>query len=168
MTPIKHLLVAALLPVLALPVMAGPGDARDLGDMASNLLMSTQTAHDDAIGAFRFDAPQIDPDFISGLQRFGVLSSQIAADIDAKDGPKDLGCIYRGMAEETDVQLQALSASHTGADQAAALERLISMLDDAMMVSEAAARALSSETPDEGSITVGSCSASPVTGKVTD
>ncbi|MDP3738444.1 MAG: hypothetical protein Q8R02_13705 [Hyphomonadaceae bacterium] len=71
------------------------------------------------------------------LQRFGMSASRLSLEIDKTGGPTDLRCIFRGMAEETDVQLKAASNAATGAQQAVALDRLSHMLQDAVEIAPA-------------------------------
>jgi hypothetical protein len=78
------------------------------------------------------------PDLVTDLQRFGLNATRLSADIDAHGGPIDLRCIFRGMAEETDVQLKAAATATTGAQQADALDRLSHMLRDAAEIAPAA------------------------------
>ena len=71
------------------------------------------------------------------LQRFGLAASRLSLEIDQRGGPVDLRCIFRGMAEETDVQLKLASSATTGTAQAAALSRLLHMLKDAVQITPA-------------------------------
>lgn len=77
-------------------------------------------------------------DLVDGLHRFGFNTARLATEIDARRGAADLRCIFRGMAEETDVQLKAAATAPTGAQQAAALLRLSGMLRDAAEIVPAA------------------------------
>jgi hypothetical protein len=78
-------------------------------------------------------------DLVSGLQIFGLNAARLAADLDSSGGASDLRCIFRGMAEETDVQLNAIASAKTGAQQAEALRRLSGMLRDATEIAPALA-----------------------------
>ena len=77
------------------------------------------------------------PALVGDLQRFAVAASRLSLEIDQRDGPKDLRCIFRGMAEETDVQLNAASVATTGTAQSVALSRLSHMLKDAVEIAPA-------------------------------
>jgi len=74
---------------------------------------------------------------VGDLQRFAVAASRLSLEIDQRGGPTDLRCIFRSMAEETDVQLKAASAAQTGAAQSIALSRLSHMLKDAVEIAPA-------------------------------
>ena len=74
------------------------------------------------------------------LQRFGRTATRLSTSgSDDAPLPEDLGCIFRGMAEETDVQLSAFSGDTSEASRMQAEERLSKMLEDAVSVGEAAA-----------------------------
>ena len=79
----------------------------------------------------------LDSAHTGSLQLWGLNASRLAADINARKGADDLACIFRGMAEETDAQLQAASSAKTGAARAAALRKLSFMLRDAIEVAPA-------------------------------
>lgn len=77
------------------------------------------------------------------LERFGRTATRLSTSGSEETPlPEDLGCIFRGMAEETDVQLTAFANASTGDDRQAAEERLDKMLEDAISVGEAAALVL--------------------------
>lgn len=79
----------------------------------------------------------LDPHVVADLQKLAVNASQLSIRIDAGGGPTDLRCIFRGMAEETDVQLKAAAAAPTNTVQADALARISHMLDDAVLIAPA-------------------------------
>jgi hypothetical protein len=74
---------------------------------------------------------------ISDLQRFGLAASRLSVEIDQRGGPTDLRCIFRGMAEETNLQLKATSTASTGTAQSQALSRLSHTLKDAVEIAPA-------------------------------
>lgn len=161
MISISRVLTLVICVLLAAPAWAGPRDARDQGALAQDLLTAVELAQANAAAAYNRPAPEFDPELATQLQRFGYLAFRLATEIDQSGGPADLACIHRGMAEETDVQLGAISDAKTGSDQAQAFDRLISMLDDAVMVSEATARALKDPDPANArSPAIGTCPAS--------
>lgn len=147
------------------PAQAGPQEARHLQAQATHLLSDAHTTLDHALSAPALSPPEPSPAFISGLQTFGLAASRLSLDLENAGGPQDMRCIFRGMAEETGVQLDAIMQAQTGAEQADALERIISMLDDAGLVAKAAALSLQaleetgadSEHPTP--TTIGSCPA---------
>ena len=77
------------------------------------------------------------PALVSDLQRFSLAASRLSVEIDQRSGPKDLRCIFRGMAEETAKQLDAAAKATTGGDQAKAYARLTHMLKDAVEIAPA-------------------------------
>ncbi len=92
--------------------------------------------------------------YITDLERFALTASKLGSWNDARTGARDLGCIFRGMAEEAELQLDALENPTSDAGQAAALRRLITMFDDAQTIAAAAAaaaRAGITETPANAS-----------------
>ncbi len=72
------------------------------------------------------------------ISRFGRIAGRLAEDADASDVSDDLGCIFRGMSEESRVQLEAIANAVSESDFTTARKRLLSMLEDAVLVSEAA------------------------------
>ena len=79
--------------------------------------------------------------YITDLERFALTASKLGSWNDERTGARDLGCIFRGMAEEAELQLDALENPKSDTGQAAALRRLITMFDDAQTISAAAASA---------------------------
>jgi len=120
----------------ALPARADtlPGQARA---EAARLLVQVNTAQAAAKAKAGLKPAPLEPAMISDLQRFGLAASRLSVEIDQRGGPVDLRCIFRGMAEETDVQLKAASAAATGAAQSQALGRLSHMLKDAVEIAPA-------------------------------
>ena len=154
-------LALALFAPLA-PAQAGPQEAQRLQTQAALLLDNARISLDTALSAPALAPPDLSPAFVAGLQAFGLAASRLSLEIENAGGPQDMRCIFRGMAEETGAQLDAMMLAHTGADQAAALERIVSMLDDAKLVARAAALSLqaASETDAPATdITIGSCPA---------
>lgn len=99
---------------------------------------------------------------VGDLQRFAVAASRLSLEIDQRGGPTDLRCIFRGMAEETDVQLKTVSAASTGTAQSTALSRLSHMLKDAVAIAPAVGGGPASQTKTAvnlKSAAAGKCSA---------
>lgn len=158
----RALVLIAFIGAFVLPALAAPADARDWGTLAVDLRDMAEgfQAEADAHSALEAAAPP--PALRSGLQRFGVSSSRLSKEMTGYDGAKDLVCIFRGMAEETDLQLKALMKAETGADQSEALTRLVMMLDDAAHVGEAAARVMeTAQRVDPVEVLAGACEAAP-------
>ena len=122
------------------------------GALASPELARSWSAQAETLGTELKTSPPVLPDrLISDLKRFGRISTRLS-----KSGteeipiPKDLGCIFRGMAEETKNQLAALETATSDDERLAAEERLEDMLDDAVSVGLAAALVLEGKTPELG------------------
>ncbi len=159
----SHALKAIILTLafgVSTPLALGDAqDARVFGVTAAQLLETAKMAEGDALAYPSLNAPEMSQGFISDLQRFGISAARLSREIKEIDGPEDFQCIFRGMAKETGDQLNAISTAQTGADQADALKRLVTMLDDAVMVSEATARTFEGKAPAiDSSTIIGSCS----------
>lgn len=105
---------------------------------ALRLAPQVETARQSAAARSALPARPLPVELVSGLQQFGFNTARLSLEIDGRKGPADLRCIFRGMAEETDVQLRAAGSAATGADQAGALTRISHMLRDAAAVAPAA------------------------------
>jgi len=103
------------------------------------------------------EAP-LDAAYIDETITFASTAMQLGSWIDTTDSAKDFGCIFRGMAEEADVQLTEVEEAVTKADRVAALSRLTVMFDDAQTIAAAAAHAARSGAPVKGA-EVASCAA---------
>ena len=79
--------------------------------------------------------------FAEDLAIFAGTALKLGSWSDAQAGASDFGCIFRGMAEEADVQLSELEGATTTSQKSAALSRLIAMFDDAQAIAAAAAHA---------------------------
>lgn len=98
--------------------------------------------------------------FALDVYRFGRTSADLARWIDQSDGPNDLGCIFRGMAKESETQLISLETDFDLLAQRDSLTRLAGMFADAEIISIAAQR----RSPSTGRVVAtlkGSCSAQP-------
>lgn len=125
------LLCASLSPV----ALASPDLAETWGAKASDLYGSTLVMLDTGTSSDLAD------DYIIGVERFAVTATRLGTWNDNSHGPADFGCIFRGMAEEAELQLDALETATSATDREAALKRLIGMFDDAQAISAAAAHA---------------------------
>ena len=76
--------------------------------------------------------------FALDVYRFGRTSADLAVWIDDTKGPNDLGCIFRGMAAESEKQLQTLETSTDIQPRRESLRRLASVFADAEMIAIAA------------------------------
>ena len=98
------------------------------------------------------ESAEISDTFALDVYRFGRTSADLARWIDHSNGPGDLGCIFRGMAAESETQLIELESPATGSDQRESLRRLAEMFADAEIIAIAAqrrasARAVGVHTP---------------------
>ncbi len=145
----RRLLFIAALALAATGVLhAAPSAAQPpagIATEAARLNVQVKAAQAEAARRPALKPSPLGAGLVSDLQVFGMSASRIALDISARGGPQDLGCIFRGMAGETDAQLSAIANASTGAQQAAALDRLSRMLRDAEEIAPAAAKAMAAE-----------------------
>lgn len=75
---------------------------------------------------------------VNDLKRFGRVAGKLAnAGTDSNPLPSDLACIFRGMEEETTLQLSVLARTRNDAEAEDAKKRLLMMLQDAQVVGRA-------------------------------
>ena len=144
----KRLLLALLL-LLAPEAGASPELADQFGLKASGLYEDTVAA----ANALRSggDADLLE-DYIDELSVFAGTALKLGSWSDAQAGASDFGCIFRGMAAESETQLIELESPATGSDQRESLRRLAEMFADAEIIAIAAqrrasARAVGVHTP---------------------
>lgn len=131
----KRLLTSCLLLFLPLSAQASTDLAQQWGKEAGRL--SSQTV--DMMLAIDLGEDLILTDqFALDVYRFGRTSADLAVWIDDSKGPNDLGCIFRGMAAESETQLQTLESSTETQPQRESLRRLASVFADAEMIAIAA------------------------------
>lgn len=133
----KRLALLALALVLAAPAW-GENLGRVVQSEAARLRSDVDAAKSRAMKLPALKPKALAPELVLDLQRFGLTATRLSVEIDQRGGPTDLRCIFRGMAEETDMQLKAVAAASTGAMQADALTRLSHMLRDAEEIAPAA------------------------------
>lgn len=140
----KRLITAACLAALPFTASASPELAADWGIKAGDLRDETASyiAVLDRTGTI--DIPH---DFEIEIERFAMAAGRLGSWIDGNDGPSDLGCIFRGMAEEGEVQLDALSEAETPRARHESLVRLATMFSDAEIIAVAATHASGHQTP---------------------
>lgn len=127
------------LALLAAPIVASatPEMAKQWGAEAADLRERTA----DLISEIDIGGtPAIDDIYELDVYRFGRSSAGLAIWIDNSDGPKDLACIFRGMAAESEAQLLSLEDMSDKLQSREALRRLSTMFADAEMISSAAQR----------------------------
>lgn len=132
-----RILACLFLAVLPLSAHANSDLARQWGQEASRL--SVETAN--FIYALDVgETAEISDSFALDVYRFGRTSADLAKWIDTANGPNDLGCIFRGMASESEDQLIALDSKRDVLQRRESLRRLAAMFADAEMIAIAAQR----------------------------
>ncbi len=145
---IARMIVAAAL-VLATQSASAETLAKTLELRAKALLPAVTSLQQTAARRAALPAQPLDAKVVSGLEGFAMDASRLSRDADAA-GVIDLRCIFRGMTEETGVQLEAAGKAKTGTEQAAALARLVHMLKDAAEIAPAADGAIAPpKRPDD-------------------
>ena len=104
----KRILLAIAAAALPFSAAASPELAGDWGLKAGDLREQTASLIEKLDTSGKAD---ITPAFETEIERFAYAATQLGRWIDGNDGPSDLGCIFRGMAEEGIVQLDALEDS---------------------------------------------------------
>lgn len=132
---LKPLLLAAAL-ASASPVALCETLAQSVETRARALLPVIQTLEDSAANRAALPANALDRGVVSSLEQFALDASRLSREAD-EAGAADLRCIFRGMAEETSVQLDAAARARTGTEQKAPLRRLAHMLKDAVQIAPA-------------------------------
>ncbi|MEM9055141.1 MAG: hypothetical protein AAGB16_07435 [Pseudomonadota bacterium] len=132
----KRLLLAFGLLALPVTAQASPEEAQIWGQDAAKLEIQTSQLIK-VIDMGRKTAPS--EDYILGLSRFGRSASNLAVWNDRESGPADLGCIFRGMATESETQTLSLLEQTDALEARDTLKRLESMFSDAQLIAKAAA-----------------------------
>ncbi len=134
----KRLALSLLCLVAAPMASASPELAHSWSAKAGDLYLQTA---EHMRGAKHGGKHSLDAGYVVELERFAYTASRLGAWNDAESGAKDLGCIFRGMAEDVEVQLDALIDAPAPRDKITALKRLSALLDDAQQIGPAAASA---------------------------
>jgi len=151
----KRLFACLLLSAMPMSANASPELAETWGARAA-LLYEDTTA---MLSLARAGEPTlVDEVYIDEMITFASTATKLGSWSDSSGAAADFGCIFRGMAEEADVQLAEMEEAETKADRVAALSRLTVMFDDAQTIAAAAAHAARSGAPVKGA-EVGSCAA---------
>ena len=130
-----------------------PGALADETDLAREWGAKAGFLYEDTAAGLQGGA--LPPRYEDDLMRFAVTADRLGAWIDATGRPHDLGCIFRGMADEAELQLSQLQTPST---RTAALRRLATMFNDAENIGLAASYAQSGAETDAPM----SCPANPV------
>ena len=152
----KRLIASLILSALPFSASASPDLARDWGMRASTLYQET-------VGLLESDGDLSDvpESYQTEIARFALTAGRLGSWIDGSGGPSDLGCIFRGMAQEGETQLSALENAETPGAREQSLKRLATMFSDAESIGAAAA--LSQGDPEAMPQHTGSgtCAANP-------
>lgn len=135
---LKHLLCATILLCGSATAAASPETAEHWGTQASDIYQDVSQmlrGVDDRVYV------GIPSEFEAKIVRFASTASHLAVWTDETQASPDLGCIYRGMAEEAEVQLIALEDAQSAKSYQAALKRIAAMADDAQSIAVASAHA---------------------------
>ncbi|MDQ7018391.1 MAG: hypothetical protein Q9M33_04410 [Robiginitomaculum sp.] len=96
-------------------------------------------------------------EFARRIDAFSTHAAALSARIDAMGGPKDLRCIYRGMAEDAKKRLTALHHAKNAGEQAAVLKDMDALFMDASEVTPKDKAAFADRHDGDG----GQCQAAP-------
>ena len=154
-------LAFALAVMIAPAASASPELAEQFGAKAQGLYMQTVEVANVLIST---ENANISDEYIDELAVFAGTAIKLGNWSDAQAGASDFGCIFRGMAEEADVQLMELEEATTPAEKRAALSRLIAMFDDAQAIAAAASHAARRAEAEKGGsfvATAPSCATNP-------
>lgn len=156
----KRLLVTLSL-VIAPLAHASPELAEQFGVKAGGLYQETVAFADQMRMGGNADLSEA---YVEELAIFAGTALKLGSWSDAHAGASDFGCIFRGMAEEADVQLTELEEATSTSQKSAALSRLIAMFDDAQSIAAAAAHAARRAETEKGGNRIAaapSCAANP-------
>lgn len=120
--------------IAALTLAAGPAFAQQDPEPSKELAAAYRTLSFEARrleAAVRYGDPS--PRLGVELTAFAGRAAELAAKIEAEDGPADLGCIYRGIAEDVALRGQAMSRKDAVLAHDERVE-LAAVLDDASEV----------------------------------
>lgn len=154
----KRLLCALVLAAVPFSAAASPQLANEWGAKASELYGETVTLLNASEAGDTITVPDT---YEVEIGRFAVMAGRLGSWIDGNDGPSDLGCIFRGMAQEGEVQLDALDSASNQAEIETGLKRLATMFSDAEIIAAAAAQSDGEDVPVAARPTATSCAANP-------
>ncbi len=140
----KRLVLAIAAAALPFCASASPELAGDWGVKASGLYQDTVSLIADVETSGETAIPR---DYEVAIERFAMTASNLGHWVDGDGGPSDLGCIFRGMAEEGEVQLMALYEADSPRETRSSLIRLAAMFSDAEIIAAAAMHASDHDAP---------------------
>ncbi len=131
----KRLLACFAILFFPLAAHASPELAKQWGDAAGELReLSADLMGEVDMGL----TPELDADYEVDVYRFGRTSAGLAVWIDSSKGPSDLGCIFRGMAAESEQQVVKLHDMSDPLETRETLYRLTKMFEDAQAIARSA------------------------------
>ncbi len=135
---LKHIICALTLSLSAPLAAASPDTAENWGLQASEIYAEANAMMAD-IDQRTFS--EVSTGFEDRLVRFAATATHLGGWTDDTQNAPDLGCIYRGMAEEAELQLIKIENAASYAELKAALTRIATMADDAQSIAVASAHA---------------------------
>lgn len=156
----KRLMIALSL-VIAPAANASPELAEQFGVKAKGLYNQTVEVTN---ALHKGGDTELSAAYVDELMVFAGTALKLGSWSDSQAGASDFGCIFRGMAEEADVQLSQLEEAESAKAKREALARLVAMFDDAQSIAAAASHAARRiETEKGGSYIAAapSCPANP-------
>lgn len=142
--------------LVALPALFSLSPAAASPDLARSWSQHAGVLYGETVNLLETD--EVPADYQREVARFSVGAARLAKWVDAEGGPADFACIFRGMAEEADVQLRALKGK-TRPD--APLMRLAVLFHDAEGLALAALSATERGETAPSPAGTASCSADP-------
>lgn len=134
--------LSCLIAALAAPALAEDGALSETYRAMSENGAALQSRAEAAMAG---DASKQDLEAL--LAHFSITAAKSAEAIDANGGPKDLGCIYRGMAADAKLQADRLK---DGAEAQDAMQTVAALGSDAVLVTPETETKAAQEDPYAG------------------
>ncbi|MEO1029665.1 MAG: hypothetical protein AAFX02_11495 [Pseudomonadota bacterium] len=147
----KRLLLSICVLASATPFASASPELAEKWGANATRLYTESVAHLSRIETDRTLIPPKDA-YIDQTLRFAIQASRLGKWMDENTDTRDFGCIFRGMSEEADLQVQSLETAGSATDQVAALKRMIAMFDDAQTIAVAAIDVAQTGAASEGQI----------------
>nr|WP_070961025.1 hypothetical protein [Hyphomonas sp. Mor2] len=141
----KTLIASIATAALSLGAQASTDLARQWGLEASRLSAETQ---DMILAIDRGEAPDVSDTYAVDVYRFGRTSADLAYWTETMSGSHRLGCLFQGIATESEDQLMALESQNGVQDQRDSLQRLALVFSNAERVAVAAQLRATSADPN--------------------
>ena len=141
---LKSLFAGLVIAVLPLGAQASTDLAQQWGVEASRLSAETQ---DMILAIDRGERPDLSDTYAVDVYRFGRTSADLAYWTASINGSHSLGCLFRGIASESEDQLAVLESGTELQDQRASLQRLALVFANAERVAVVAEHSAASANP---------------------